>query len=181
MNTQPWEAVVLAGSKKEALSHILLDLVRRKKPISPDIPKPAGWPATLEARLREHGARRLQTLGIARDDRESRDRLSLKNYKFYSAPCAIFIYTEGGVGEWSLFDLGLFTQNLILAASALGIGSCIQASVVDYAREIKKFLAIPESKKLVICISMGYPDPELKLNEYQSLKKDTSDFVSWVE
>ena len=181
MNTQPWEVAVVLGSQKEALSKILMGLIEEKKPISPDIPKPSDWPDPLEARLREHGARRLKTLGIERDDQESRGNLTLRNYEFYSAPCALFVYCEGGVGEWSVFDLGLFTQSLVLAASALGIGSCIQASVVDYAKEIKQFLAIPVEKKLIVCISIGYPDREAKLNEYQSLKKEVVDFVKWYE
>jgi len=88
---------------------------------------------------------------------------------------------DGSLGEWSVYDMGLFTQNLILAAHSLGIGSCIQASVVDYAKEIKRFLNISESNKLLACVSIGYPEPDAKLNLYRSVKKNSEQFVHWHE
>jgi nitroreductase len=77
--------------------------------------------------------------------------------------------------------MGLFTQNLILAAHSLGVESCLQASVTNYAVEIKKFLDIADSKKLVICVSLGYPDEKAKLNTYRSLKQKMNDFTRWYE
>lgn len=173
--------VITSGKKKKELSRILIHLVKANAPISPDIPLPTEWPPLLEKRTREHGARRLNTLGIERDDREGRERLNLMNYEFYGAPCAVFLFMNGKLGEWSLFDMGLFTQNLILAAHSFGVGSCIQASVVKYAAEIKEFLQIPLDEKLVVCISMGYPDPDARINTYVSLKKNAEDFIIWYE
>ena len=103
------------------------------------------------------------------------------NFEFYGAPCAVFLFMDGSLGEWSLFDMGLFTQNLILAAHCFGVESCIQASVTVYANEIKRFLHIARNHKLVACISMGYPDQEAKLNTYLSLKKNSDQFVHWYE
>lgn len=180
-NTQPWEVVVVSGKKKDELSRELLKLVRAKAPSSPDLPRPNGWPKVLEERSREHGARRLSTLGVARDDEEGREKLSLMNYEFYGAPCAVFLFIDGSLGEWSIFDMGLFTQNLILAAHYLGVGSCLQASVTNYALEIKQILGIAESKKLVICISMGYKDEKAKLNAYRSIKQKPDEFTRWAE
>jgi len=180
-NTQPWEVVMVMGKKKDELGRKLLELARAKAPTSPDLPLPKGWPAALEERSREHGARRLTTLGVARGDEEGREKLRLTNFEFYGAPCAVFLFVDGSLGEWSIFDMGLFAQNLILAAHSLGVESCLQASVTHYAPEIKKFLGIAESKKLVICISLGYPDKKAKLNTYRSLKQKPDEFTRWYE
>ena len=180
-NTQPWEVVVVSGKKKDELSRKLLELVRAKAPTGPDLPRPNGWPKILEERSREHGARRLSTLGVARDDEAGREKLSLMNFEFYGAPCAVFLFIDGSLGEWSIFDMGLFTQNLILAAHSLGVGSCLQASVTNYALEIKQILGVAESKKLVICISMGYRDEKAKLNAYRSIKQKPDEFTRWSE
>jgi nitroreductase len=180
-NTQPWEMVMVMGKKKDELGRQLLELARVKAPTRPDLPMPKGWPAVLEGRSREHGARRLATLGVARDDEEGREKLRLMNFEFYGAPCAVFLFIDRSLGEWSIFDMGLFTQNLILAAHSLGVESCLQASVTNYAPEIKKFLGIEESKKLVICISLGYPDGKAQLNTYRSLKQKPGDFTRWYE
>lgn len=180
-NTQPWEVVVVSGKKKDELSRKLLELARAKASTNPDLPMPKGWPAALGERAREHGVRRLSTLGIARDDEAGRERLRLMNFEFYGAPCAVFLFIDETLGEWSIFDMGIFSHTLILAAHSFGVESCLQASVTNYAPEIKKFLGIGESKKLVICISLGYPDETAKLNTYRSLKQKPDEFTRWVE
>ena len=180
-NTQPWEVVVVTGKKKDELSRKLLELAKAKAPTNPDMPIPKSWPSAMEVRSREHGARRLNTLGMARDDQEGREKLRLMNFEFYGAPCAILLFMDGSLGEWSIFDMGLFAQNLILAAHSLGVESCLQASVTNYALEIKKFLGMAGSKKLVICISLGYPDEKAKLNTYRSLRQKPGEFTKWYE
>ena len=180
-NTQPWEVVVVSGKKKDELSRKLLELARAKASTNPDLHMPKGWPAALEQRAREHGVRRLNTLGMARDDEAGREKLRLMNFEFYDAPCALFLFIDGTLGEWSIFDMGIFSQTLILAAHSLGVESCLQASVTNYAPEIKKFLGIRGSKKLVICISLGYPDETAKLNTYRSLKQKPDEFTKWYE
>jgi len=178
-NTQPWEVAVVSGKKKDELSKIIFELARAKAPTNPDLPMPQGWPPELEARSREHGARRLKALGIEREDEQKREELRLMNFEFYGAPCVLFLFTERTLGSWSVFDMGLFAQNLILAAHSFGLGSCLQASVTNYADAIRQFLGIPETKQLVIGISIGYPDMEAKLNTYRSVKQSPDDFVRW--
>ena len=180
-NTQPWEVVMVSGKKKDELSRVIFELAKAKAPTNPDLPMPKGWPAGHEARSGEHGARRLAKLGVARDDEAGRENLRLMNFEFYGAPCAVFLFIDGMLGEWSIFDMGLFAQNLILAAHSLGVESVLQASVTNYAPEIKKFLGVPESKKLVISIPLGYPDEGAKLNTYRSLKQKPEEFTRWCE
>ena len=180
-NTQPWEVVVVSGKKKDELSRVIFDLAKAKAPTGPDLPMPKDWPTEHGKRSGEHGARRLATLGIDRGDEEGRQKLNLMNYEFYGAPCAAFLFIDGSLGEWSIFDMGLFAQNLILAAHALGVESVLQASVTNYAPQIKKFLGVAESKKLIICISLGYPDEGTKLNAYRSIKQKAEEFTKWCE
>ena len=180
-NTQPWEVVIVSGKKKDELSKVIFELAKAKAPTSPDLPMPKGWPSEHQARSGEHGARRLATLGIERGDEEGRQKLNLMNYEFYGAPCAVFLFIDGSLGEWSIFDMGLFAQNLILAAHSQGVESVLQASVTNYTPQIKKFLGIPEGKKLIIGISLGYPDEKAKLNTYRSIKQKAADFTKWCE
>jgi nitroreductase len=180
-NTQPWEVVVVSGKKTNELAQKLLELAKSNAPTNPDMIMPKGWPTAMEERSREHGARRLSTIGIERGDEVGREKLRLMNFEFYGAPCVVFLLMDKTLGEWSIFDMGLFAQNLILAAHTFGIESCLQASVTNYAPEIKKFLGISEDKKLVIGISMGYPDEKAKLNAYRSLKQRPDKYTKWYE
>ncbi len=178
-NTQPWEVAVVCGKKKDELSKVLYDLASAKAPTSPDLPLPTTWPPEMEERSREHGVRRLKILGVEREDKEGREKLRLMNYEFYGAPCAIFLFTDRTLGPWSIFDMGLFAQNLILAAHSLGVESCLQASVTIYSDAVREFLGVPKTRQLVVCISIGYPDNEAKLNSYRAIKQKPEEFTKW--
>ncbi|MGD8543438.1 MAG: nitroreductase family protein [Desulfobacteraceae bacterium] len=59
-------------------------------------------------------------------------------------------------GDWFLFDLGLATQSLCLAAHDLGLGTVVVGLFDhDKAAEILKLPA--ETHELVVLIPMGYP------------------------
>jgi nitroreductase len=178
-NTQPWEVAVVSGKKRDELSKIVHELAKAKTPQNSDLVHPKSWPSEHEARAREHGARRLRAMGVEREDEEARETLRLMNYEFYGAPCVILLFMDRTLGHWSVYDMGLFSQTLQLAAHSFGLGTCIQASVPGYPDEIRKFLGIPESRQLVIAISIGYPDMEAKLNTYRSIKMKLEEFVRW--
>ncbi len=181
MNTQPWEIAVVSGEKKDQLVEILLELAKSDAPGQPDIELPSSWPPHMEKCCREYGATRLNTLNIDRFDKEGRHYLKLRNFEFYGAPHVVFLFMDGACGPYSIFDMGLYTQNFVLTANAFGVGTCIQAVLTVYAKEIKKFLKISEDKKLVVGISMGYPDIDNKFNIYQSAKRAPEEYIYWYE
>lgn len=178
-NTQPWEVVVATGDKKDELRRILCGLVKSDAPPNPDLPTPQSWPPEIEKRSREHNARRFKAVGIERENTEQRLEMRLRNFEFYGAPCVLFLFIDNTLTSWSIFDMGLFAQNIILAAHSLGISSCLQAVVTNYPDAIRECLNVPKTKKLVIGISLGYPDLEAKLNAYFSTRIEMGDFVQW--
>ena len=178
-NTQPWEVVVATGDKKDELRQILCGLVKSDAAPNPDLPSPQSWPPEIEKRSREHNARRFKVVGIERENTEQRLEMRLRNFEFYGAPCVLFLFVDNTLTSWSIFDMGLFAQNIILAAHSLGISSCLQAVVTNYPDAIRECLNVPETKKLVIGISMGYPDLEARLNAYHSTRIEMDDFAQW--
>jgi nitroreductase len=56
--------------------------------------------------------------------------------------------------DYSLFDIGIATENICLQAKAEGIGSCI----IGWFDEeiIRKLLEIPRSKRVELLITLGY-------------------------
>lgn len=177
-NTQPWEVAVVSGKKKEELSRIIHGLASSNTTPNPDMPLPK-FPPALDMRAKEHGARRLTAMGVERDDKERRNEVRLQNFKFYGAPCALFLFMDSSLAHWSIFDMGLFAENLILAAHACGLGTCLQASITNYPDAVREFLGIPKTKMLVIGISLGYPDMKAPVNAYQSSRISVDEFVKW--
>lgn len=58
-------------------------------------------------------------------------------------------------GDWFLFDLGLATQNLCLAAHSLGLGTVI-AGLFDHDKA-GEAVKLPSGYDVVALIPMGYP------------------------
>jgi nitroreductase len=120
-------------------------------------------------------------LEVERDDAKARNALRLMNYRFFDGPCVLFLLMDRTLSEWSTFDMGLIAQTLALAAHGLGLGTCLQASLTHYPDAVRDFLGLPQSKRLMLGVSLGYPDPAAKLNCYQSARKSLNEFVKWYE
>jgi nitroreductase len=58
-------------------------------------------------------------------------------------------------GDWFMFDLGIFTQTLCLAAQSLGLGTVI-VGLFDHDKA-KKVVKVPDGYELVVLIPLGYP------------------------
>ena len=178
-NTQPWEVAVISGAKRDELRAILKGLAESGQPPTPDIPQPKEWPPSINQRAKEHGSRRYDVMGIARDDKKRRREMMMANFDFYDAPCVVFVFQENVLPAWSIYDAGAFCQTLILAAHAFGLGSCLQASLGNYPDAVRNFLGIPGTKRLVLGISLGYPDMDALINQYESGRVPLSEFVRW--
>lgn len=178
-NTQPWEVAVVRGKIRDALSRELYATALSDTSPTPDIPKPKIWPEELNERAKEHRGKRLMILGIEKDDKKKMKNLRLLNFKFYGAPAVLFIFIDKKLGEWSIMDAGMFVQSIMVAALEYKLGTCPQAALTDYPNIVRRHLNIPESKRLVLGISIGYPDNEAVINTYKSPREDIDKIVSW--
>jgi nitroreductase len=180
-NSQPWEIMVLSGQKKEGLSNLLLGLLEQGKQEKPDLPAPKSWPFREQAQIDHLYASRKEATGLDLNDPKIIVAAKKANFKFYKAPHGIYLYQDKQLSSWSLFDLGLFAQSLMLAAHARGLGTVPQAFLTDYAPQVKEFLGIPDSKRLVLGISLGYPDTQSPANQLRTERMATDEIVSWIE
>lgn len=180
-NSQPWEVAVVSGKTREALSQTLYELAASNAPANPDLPNPTSWPEAIAQRTKTHNINRFAHLGIGREDKEKRTQMRLKNYAFFDAPYALFIFKDEGCGDWSTMDIGGFTQSISLAAQAYGLGTCMQASLSYYPDAVRAALDIPNHKKLLVGMSLGVPDLDAPLNGYQSTRIGLDEFVRWYD
>ena len=180
-NSQPWESIILSGKKKEALTTMLLGLLEKGTTPRPDLPEPTSWPAAEAARIDHLYKKRAEATGIDLNDPGVVVKAKQANFGFYGAPHAIYLFQDASLTSWSLFDLGLFAQSLMLAAHAKGFGTVPQAFATDYAQDVKKFLSIPATKRLVLGISIGYPDLESRVNVLRTDRVETDEIVKWIE
>lgn len=178
-NSQPWEVAVVTGPKLDTLSKVVYDLAASGVPGKSEMPYPKSWPETIAERTKIHGARRFEALGVARDDTARREEIRLANFKFFNAPCALLFFMDKSLGEWSTMDMGIFIQSFALAAHGSGLGTCMQASLANYPDAIREHLGIPDNMKLMVGMSLGYPDENAPLNAYRSARENTESFTRW--
>jgi nitroreductase len=73
------------------------------------------------------------------------------------------------LGDWFMFDLGIATQSLCLAAYAQGLGTVV-VGLFDQ-KKAAEILGVAEGYELVALIPMGYPAKEASAPKRRELKE----------
>lgn len=177
-NTQPWEFAVVGGLAAKEIKARLLEKLWAEEEHRSDIPHPT-FSGVYQERRRELGMAIHQTLGIRRDDREGRRWWDRQMVKFFGAPNGIIFYMDGGLGHYSMLDIGALMQTVMLAAQAHGLGCCPEAAMVRHPEVLREILGIPESKKIVCGMAIGYPDADSPISSHRSHRVPLEEVSTW--
>jgi nitroreductase len=179
-NTQPWEFAVFGGSVMEELRKESREKFRAGVPTKPEIPYPYGaWPEPYRSRRAELTRTQYLLLGIDAKNEEQVKQHWIKGYNFFGAPNGIIIYIADTLPPWSILDVGMVLQTIMLLAHDYGLGTCPQLQMVAYPDMIRKFIKIPASKKIVVGLAIGYPDEKDIVNTYISDRVALDELVTW--
>ncbi|QGP91146.1 Nitroreductase NfnB [Neomoorella glycerini] len=180
-NTQPWEIFVASGSALQRLREAYLGNFSKNVPVNPDISRPQEWPPALKERTQELGRKRFNALGIDRNDEQGRRALTELNFKFFGAPTVIFLCMDRTLTAWSMFDLGLLAQSIMLAAAQYGLGTATAVQMAAYPDLIRAELGVPPELAIVIGIALGYIDYEHPQNKFRSPRRPISEVVRFID
>ena len=75
--------------------------------------------------------------------------------------------------HFPLIDIGILAAHIVLAAESEGLGSCILGWLDE--KEIKRLTGIPDSKRLLLDIIIGYPAKEKR----KKIRKEKEKVVSY--
>jgi nitroreductase len=124
----------------------------------------------------------LELMGIDRADKEARNLLYARMAGLFGASCLIVATIPRGVlVEYALLDVGLVVQTICLLAHARGLGTCIMAAAVRYPDVLRKVASIPDDRRIVAGIALGYPDPDDPLNRFERTRAEAREVVRWVD
>jgi nitroreductase len=124
-NIQPWNSYVLTGALLAELKTRAIDRVahgdhwdeRQYEMYPPALKPPYG------ERRSAFGKERYSGLGIAREDREARQRAAIANWNCFGAPAALFCYIDRDLGRPQWADVGMYLQTVMLLLRGEGLHS----------------------------------------------------------
>ena len=162
-NTQPWVTHVASGA---SLRHLSEEMPRRfmAGEMSLDFPYDGVYQGVYKERQYGSAQALYDAVNIERSDKVRRQEQFMRNFSFFDAPHAAFLFLPEPFGLREAADLGMYAQTLMLAMTAHGLGSCPQTALSFEANFIREALGIAPQYKLLFGISFGYPDPEAPVN-----------------
>ena len=176
MNTQPWEVTVLAGETLDKVREANIEMLRS----GAETWRSISYQGVHRQRQVDLAVGIFKLMGIAREDREKRAQWMERGFRFFDAPAAIILSIDSSAPEWlALIDIGAFCQTVCLAALEYGLGTCIEDQGTMFPEVLRKFAGIPESKNMVICIAIGYPDRDFPANELETDREPVDSFTTW--
>jgi nitroreductase len=187
-NTQPWKVYVLQGATRDALVEKVCaahEAIRANPEVAKQYTEqydyyPAQWVSPYIDRRRENGWSLYGLLGIGKGDKDRMHEQQQRNFKFFDAPVGLMFTIDPIMGRGSLFDYGMFVQNIMLAARARGLHTCPQAAWNGFHSIILPHIGAAEGEMMVCGMALGYADESDKVNTLVTPRVPVHEFTHWV-
>lgn len=158
-NTQPWHVHVVSGETKDRLAQLMIDHDIAGKQ-TPDFTFAyEAFHGDYFDRSQQQAKLYYEALGIARDDKEKRREYYLRNYRFFDAPHAAFLFMPSfGDNVRVASDIGMYGQTFLLSLAARGFAGIPQTLLGFHADLVREALGVSDEYRLLFGISFGYAD-----------------------
>lgn len=180
-NVQPWKVYAMAGEARQRLCDAFIEAATHEpeRHQAEYAYYPTTWVDPYLERRRRCGFGLYASLGIARDDTAARERQMLRNYTFFDAPVGLLVTLDRRLNTGSFMDLGMFIQNILVAARAQGLHTCAQAAFAWYHKVARAQLPIGEHEILACGIALGHEDPSAPENAFITERAEVEAFASF--
>jgi len=175
-NSQPWDFAIVSGARLETIKQAFMD--NSTKMPNLDVPISLQYPEPWKSRRQAVMAGVLEKLGVAREDKNKRLEWQQFGFRLWGAPSCIYImidsefhHADNGTNIWNIFDCGLIAQNIMLLATAHGLGTIPALMPVLYPDVLRSVLGLPPSRLMVMGIPIGYEDDKNAANKYRSSRE----------
>jgi nitroreductase len=182
VNSQPWQVCVVTGATKARLSEQMLEARLQKQPENPDYRYyPQTWVEPYRSRRLATGKALYEAMQITRDDKTRQIQAWNNNYHFFGAPVGLFFLIDKAMEKGSWVDMGMFIQNVMLAARGFGLETCPQAALAEYPDIVRSILSLLDALAVICGMALGYPDMTLPVNQYRLSRAAVADFTRWYD
>ncbi|GJD53054.1 Chloronitrobenzene nitroreductase [Methylobacterium crusticola] len=159
-NIQPWQVHALAGAAKAEICRDILatHAAEAAQHVSEYTYYASSLPDRYQGRKQAFGQVFYGSLGIAQDDARGRAAQTARNYDFFGAPVGLIVTIDRRLEKGSWLDLGMFLQNVMLAAKVRGLDTCPQETLAKYHRVLRRHLPIAAEDVVVCGMALGVRD-----------------------
>ena len=164
LNSQPWRIYVAEGEVAKTIRK-----EHEEKTLANEEPHEE-FDSLLNVEWDTFPSKNMATMSETLDYflRGEADDFDQAQLKLFNAPVIVFLTIPKQSPAWSIFDLGGFSQTLMLAANNRGLSTMPAHAFVKYPEVIRKYLDIPEDETIGIGIGLGYPNKKATINNYKS-------------
>ena len=179
-NIQPWGITVICGALLDniRIGNVEALMAGRMPEMEVEIdPTNVGEFKDREVAL---GKEIFRIMEIGREDKEKRLEWIKRGFRFFDAPTTILLSADKSVDHVrAASDIGGFAQSICLAALKHQLGTCINRQGILYPDVVRKFVDIPKSQLVYICVTIGYPDWDFPVNNMETQRASIESKVSW--
>jgi nitroreductase len=174
-NSQPWEVFVATGATLERIRKGFQQKYAEKAASAPETPRPAQWTDAAVKRREQLNA------GMKRDCGNAVEQFGPLNQALFNAPTVVYICMDKVLSEWSLYDIGAYSQTFMLAALEQGLSTIPAIMLTVFPDVLRRELQIPDNLKVTIGIAVGYADKENRINDFISDRKPLGETVRFFD
>lgn len=168
-NTQPWFVVAVTGEIKQKIGHAIIKAREANTSENPDYNYyPTHWRDPYKTRRKTCGLALYSALHIDYEDKAKRKEAWYRNYYFFNAPVGLLFFMDKDLEKGSFMDMGMFMQNVMLAAKGFGLDTCPEASLAEYPDIVRNIVGVSNEKLLLAGLALGYKDSHHPVNQYQT-------------
>jgi len=174
-NAQPWQIVIATGevlaqikdghrlrSRRGVAGNADLTVAHRTEWTAASRNNIATWNGDLSQHLLANDAQ--SSYGQTQDN-------------LFNAAALVYLVLREPVNEWAIFDLGAFSQTLMLSATNHGIQSIPAYEVVRYPDALRETFALDETHRFIMGIALGYRD-QTAINDFRSQRVANQNFLT---
>ncbi|WP_233149322.1 nitroreductase [Herbaspirillum camelliae] len=183
VNLQPWNVHVVTGSAKDRLCAAIHEVDNNHELSTAHKDEweyyPTEWVFPYIDRRRDVGWSLYGLLNIQKGDKARMHIQHGRNYSFFDAPVGLLFTVNRVMQQGSLLDVGMFMQNIMVAARAHGLDTCPQAAFMKYHKIISVELGIPPEEMFIVGMSLGYADTEKIENTLITKREGVASFTKF--
>ena len=103
-----------------------------------------------------------------------------RNFKFFDAPVGLMFSMHRNMPHSNILDIGMYLQNIMLMARAMGLHTCPQVAFSQYHKIIRKHLAMKDEEVVLCGMTLGYVEPDAVENTMVTVREQVEDHVKFL-